>query len=429
MSPNMRRYAFSSKASSSMARMRRRENPCDGSVVSAVTATTGAATAGRRTRKIDPAPGRLSTVISPPIDRTMPCEIGRPRPVPTPRGLVVKNESKMRVMISGGMPGPLSCTVTTTSPPSSKLLTDDHVALDARLVERLRGVHDQVQEYLPEARRVRAHRRRRAQVALDARAILELVAQHGQRRLDGGVDVDRRRRIVVGVRERSQIAHDAVDADHPLLRLLQHRRGLEQHRADLARGAAAGHAGQLAHLLLDEPHLRDQRLDVGEHERRRIVDLVRDAGGQHADRRQLLGLQPAHLAVAVLGDVADEHHGAAARDRQRARDVGAAALDHRRLARRAPSRWSRAPAPRARRAPASRRGGARWRSPPRARPTARPATVPRRTRRTSRAGCRARRAAGWPASRRRRCAGAPCSRARCCAAGSRRPAPSRAAPT
>ena len=52
-----------------------------------------------------------------------------------------------------------------------------------------------------------------------------------------------------------------------------------------------------------------QRLDVGEHERRRVVDLVRDAGGEHADRRQLLGLQAAHLAVALLGRVADvEHH-------------------------------------------------------------------------------------------------------------------------
>ena len=47
----------------------------------------------------------------------MPSEIGRPSPVPSPRGLVVKNDSKMRGTASGGMPGPLSDTSTTTCDP------------------------------------------------------------------------------------------------------------------------------------------------------------------------------------------------------------------------------------------------------------------------------------------------------------------------
>ena len=52
--------------------------------------------------------GRLSTVISPPSARTMPERIGSPSPVPMPRGLVVKNDSKMRGNTSAGIPGPLS---------------------------------------------------------------------------------------------------------------------------------------------------------------------------------------------------------------------------------------------------------------------------------------------------------------------------------
>ena len=69
-----------------------------------------------------------------------------------PRGLVVKNDSKMRGRISAAIPGPLSAISTTTSGPSSKLRTRHHVALGVGLVERLRGVQDQVQEHLAEAR-------------------------------------------------------------------------------------------------------------------------------------------------------------------------------------------------------------------------------------------------------------------------------------
>ena len=39
-----------------------------------------------------------------------------------------------------------------------------------------------------------------------------------------------------------------------------------------------------------------ERLDVGQHERGRVVDLVRHARGQHAYRRELLGLQAPDLS-------------------------------------------------------------------------------------------------------------------------------------
>ena len=63
---------------------------------------------GRSTRN-RVSPGLESTRMSPwCLLTTMRYEMSRPRPVPSPTGLVVKNGSKMRGRISGGMPGPVS---------------------------------------------------------------------------------------------------------------------------------------------------------------------------------------------------------------------------------------------------------------------------------------------------------------------------------
>ena len=50
--------------------------------------------------KVVPLPGRLSTKMWPPLWLTMPNTVARPRPVPLPKSLVVKNGSKM--CASGG---------------------------------------------------------------------------------------------------------------------------------------------------------------------------------------------------------------------------------------------------------------------------------------------------------------------------------------
>jgi hypothetical protein len=65
---------------------------------------------------VEPSAGRLSARISPPSDFTMPWQIERPSPEPTPTGFVVKNGSKMRGRFSGAMPVPVSFTSTTTRP-------------------------------------------------------------------------------------------------------------------------------------------------------------------------------------------------------------------------------------------------------------------------------------------------------------------------
>src|SRR3990170_2772787 len=65
---------------------------------------------GSHTTKVHPAPARLSTRISPPWARTMSRQMARPRPVPWPGGLGVKNGSNTRGRRAGGIPGPVSVT-------------------------------------------------------------------------------------------------------------------------------------------------------------------------------------------------------------------------------------------------------------------------------------------------------------------------------
>ena len=55
-----------------------------------------------------PLPISLSKPMSPPIAVMMRCEIARPRPVPTPIGLVVKNGVNRRCLVSADMPAPVS---------------------------------------------------------------------------------------------------------------------------------------------------------------------------------------------------------------------------------------------------------------------------------------------------------------------------------
>jgi hypothetical protein len=61
-----------------------------------------------------PRPGALSTVTCPPLCATMPYTIDRPRPVPCPAGLVVKNGSNTRACVASSIPTPVSDTVTHT---------------------------------------------------------------------------------------------------------------------------------------------------------------------------------------------------------------------------------------------------------------------------------------------------------------------------
>ena len=67
-------------------------------------------TSGSRTSKLAPRAGALPSRIEPPWDSTMPYATASPRPVPFPRGFVVKNGSKMRSRSASSTPIPVSVT-------------------------------------------------------------------------------------------------------------------------------------------------------------------------------------------------------------------------------------------------------------------------------------------------------------------------------
>ena len=73
---------------------------------------------GRCTRSVAPRSGTLSIEMKPPARRTIDVHIARPRPVPSPSDLVVKNGSNARSCRSRLMPRPSSETVSTRNVPS-----------------------------------------------------------------------------------------------------------------------------------------------------------------------------------------------------------------------------------------------------------------------------------------------------------------------
>ena len=122
---------------------------------------------GRITRNRVPSPGALSTSIRPPWSWTMPWVMLRPKPVPSPTALVVKNGSKICGKISSGMPQPLSATsIDDFAVPCLGRDRDPAVGAMGRL-DRLHGVDQQVQEDLVELRGRAAHQRQVAEALLD----------------------------------------------------------------------------------------------------------------------------------------------------------------------------------------------------------------------------------------------------------------------
>ncbi len=69
--------------------------------------------------KVVPRPGSLVTATSPPDCLANPNTWDRPRPVPLPTSLVVKNGSKMRATTSAGMPAPMSESETAAKGPGA----------------------------------------------------------------------------------------------------------------------------------------------------------------------------------------------------------------------------------------------------------------------------------------------------------------------
>ena len=204
----------------------------------------------------------------------------RPRPVPLPTPLVVKNGSKMRERCSGLMPVPVS-EMRTTSAPSSSDEPDAELAAPRHGVE---GVEDDVDEHLlePLALGVDGRDGRELEDQADVH-VLELVVDERQDLLEALLEVDALERGLRGAAgEGQEVLDDPGDPVGLGLDLLQ----------DL------GVVG-VGELLLEH-------LDVAGDARQGRVDLVGDAGREQADRGQLLRGQQLLLEVDLVGDVLED---------------------------------------------------------------------------------------------------------------------------
>ena len=226
------------------------------------------------------ASGPDSTVMSPPWLRTMPWAMPRPSPVPSPTGLVVKKGSKIRSRCSAAIPQPSSSTWTTTQSPRSGRDADR-----ARLAERLNGVEHEVQEDLLELLRRTAHRRiiselrsMRMRSRSCGAAMRSTPSMSGAGRKPGARDPPRR--------QAADVAHDRDGAVHAFEGLVDE---LLAFRDEDRRGGLAGTL--LLELGRERAPVLAQHREVRAHEGERVVDLVRDAGGELAHGGETAGEQ------------------------------------------------------------------------------------------------------------------------------------------
>ena len=157
---------------------------------------------------------------------------------------------------------------------------DRRRAIGGLLVDGLRCVDEEVHEHLDQRALLRPRVERRHQLTLEPRAVPDLVLRDVHGRGHGARDVDGCLRLAgVDPGERAELRHDRADAAPALQRLSQQ---------------------VLGGLVL----ALQQQLDVGEHVREGVVDLVGHAGGQLTQRGELVGVGQPLLAHAQIGGVA-----------------------------------------------------------------------------------------------------------------------------
>ena len=171
---------------------------------------------GSSMRKVVPSPGRLSKVSVPRcFSRMMLWAIARPCPVPLPTSLVVKKGSKMLPADLLGDPGArirdLERDALSERPRPDRDRAPVLRSADL-LLDRVRRVHDQVQEDLVDVAEVALHSRDLPEVLLHVGDVADLVVRDGQRGANGLVEVGGREFGGSGVREPLHGADDVRDA-------------------------------------------------------------------------------------------------------------------------------------------------------------------------------------------------------------------------
>ena len=166
-------------------------------------------------------PGSLSTSIRPPWRAITPCEMWSPSPVPRPGSFVVKNGSKSRSRMSGGMPEPESPIVTRTPIPSGVGSGSAATISEPRAVHR---VHRVVDEVRPDLVQLGAECLDRRQVVGDLGPHVDVpqaVAQDHERLLEADADVDLSDRRLVEVGVALHGADDVADSGQRDLQLAE----------------------------------------------------------------------------------------------------------------------------------------------------------------------------------------------------------------
>ena len=173
----------------------------------------GATAGGSVTRTVVPRPTSLSMAISPRASFTMDRETDRPRPVPSPAGLVVTKGSKTRPIRrrrdAGAGVRHLDHHAAPVVDPRAR---PDLVAAGVSLGDGVGRVDEEVQEDLAEARLVDGHRRHLAVVAHDARPPAQLAPGDAEGVLEHLVDVDGADQRLVRAGEPRQVEHDGAHA-------------------------------------------------------------------------------------------------------------------------------------------------------------------------------------------------------------------------
>ncbi len=168
----------------------------------------------------------------------------------------------------------------------------------------MRGVDEQVEEDLGQAPVAGQHHGDVAVVPHQPPTVLDLVEGHVGGGVDHLVQVHGAEPVLLDTREGAEAARDSGDAAGAVERLIEVAQQLLPRRR-----------GELR--VIEEPgQVIAEALQVVEHVRQRVVDLMRHAGGEHAHAGQPVGLGDLSLHPPARGEVVgDEVYGLGAGDR------------------------------------------------------------------------------------------------------------------
>ena len=181
------------------------------------------------------------------------------------------------------------------------------VLVGVPLRDGLRGVDEQVQEHLAEARLVRVDGGHVGEALHETRAMADLVPRHLHRALDDAAHVDRAAVLDVALREGQKIADDLP---HPVRAL----DGLLERQSPAPPALRCPRAAELLDRVVAgarRAQAAKHVLEVDQQVRERIVDLVRDARREGPQRGHPVALHELMLELGPLGHVSrdDEHRG------------------------------------------------------------------------------------------------------------------------